>query len=531
MSSSDPGLIVIYYFRKMDNELVDGDPSHPKVKQFYELLSKILGRFSIQLASTPNQPDPYASRFLGKGNDDGWNIRAFDNVSEIVLLGKAKSPIKKELIENIRSQKEFESYSFFYEVDRTGWLLAEPVSGTLAQELNELLELSPSSQQSLIFDVPVADQQSADDYTNRLSKLEPRFPGCDFSLLESEPILVGRIEPLAVKHSLRREVLLMVYPDSEVVNRAFARHCWESSFTNSLPSFANYLCSVAKCAICHSVAIALKRDLEVQTRNLIRGNQVQPGLLDIRQDYQKVLKESGTKNHSVVSTQSHELAHKLEMAVSMEDFGSLNDGAPRLARYAHTFDIWRHEAISSFGSNIEKSLPNSYLRNQFSKIEAWRVDLSSAMGYVTASTERVGRMIEGINAMVSSLNLRVSEQRLHAEERFSARFHFLEIFVIAFYTLYLSYILHTWAGIESGPGAREGFKKAAIILSGFLLFSVLFVVVVLSGAKTLFGAETVRILFLVFLACVSAFLLNVVVADCWQDLVSWMLDRQPIGEP
>lgn len=522
MNLSDPGLIVVHFFRKLDAELLHGNPSDKNVQRFYAIVASLLRPYGIEPVFQTNASVPVTTKEIGQGSNDRWEIKAYELENDIVLLAKFSKPVPRELLEAIRCQQDYNAYKNFFAEELSGVLYDHVSNSAIQSAWNELIALSPSTQQTLIFDQPLSDQAECEKYASAQGLVEPRFSGCDFSSIGDQLIYVARVVPRASHPGHRREVLWMLYPDQRDSNNEFSRLCWSPSGVNSLPYFVRFLCDLTRCTSCHESAMVFKRTLESLQSLVLKGrtqatvhdvhlsdnNVHSTSLQEIQKDAREILLSSiGTDRDSITAHELEKLGHKLDEVLSGDSYTEVNHSLPELSRYAETFEIWSHDAMALFGSDLGTASRMSFLRAEFSRLEGCRVGIRSAIGYTHANMEKAERTLRAIDSMMTTLSLRVAEKRNQVEENLTNRFHFLEIFVVGFYTIYLGYMLHSWAGSD--------LRKAADVVRGFLLVTIVLLVLVLLGSKKLISLDALRILVLVFFACVFAFLLNGCVELGW----------------
>jgi hypothetical protein len=522
MTSSDPGLIVVHYFRKLDQELLHENPSDENVQRFYAVVADLLRPYGIEPIFQTDSSVPITTKQIGEGFNDRWEVKVYELENDIVLLAKFSKRVRPELIEALRCQQDYNAYRNFFAEELSGILYDHVSNGAIQSAWSELIALSPSTQYTLIFDQPLPDQAECERYASAQGLVEPRFTGCEFSSIGNQSIYVARVAPRASHPGHRREVLWILYPDQEDSNNEFTRLCWSPYAMNSLPFFVRFLCDLTKCTSCHESAMVFKRKLESLQSLVLKGRTQSTaqdlhlsvkhvhatGLRQIQNDARKILVRSiGTDRDNITAHELEKLGHRLDGVLSGESYTEVNHLSPEFSRYVETFEIWSHDAMDLFDIDLKISSRMSFLRAEVSRLEACRLDIRSAIGYTRANMENLERTLRAIDSMLTTLSLRVAEKRSQVEERFANRFHFLEIFVVGFYTIYLGYMLHSWAGNDV--------RKAADIVRGFLLVTILLLVLVLHGSKKLFSLDALLIFVLVFLACVFAFLLNGCVEWGW----------------
>ena len=524
MTSSDPGLIVVHYFRKLDQELLHKNPSDEKVQRFYAIVAGLLRPYGIEPVFQANSSVPVTTKQIGHGSNDRWEVKVYELENDIVLLAKFSKPVRRELIEALRCQQDYNAYRNFFAEELSGILYDHVSNGAIQSAWSELIALSPSTQHTLIFDLPLSDQAECERYASAQGLVEPRFTGCEFSSIGDRSIYVARVAPRASHPGHRREVLWMLYPDQKDSNNEFTRLCWSSYSVNSLPFFVRFLCDLTRCTSCHESAMVFKRRLESLQSLVLKGktqstahdvhllanNVHSPGLQEIQNDAREILLSSiGTDRDTITAHELEKLGHKLDEVLSGDSYTEVNHSLPELSRYLDTFETWSHDAMDLFDSDLETASRMSFFRAEFSRLEACRVEIRSAIGYTRANMEKAERTLRAIDSRMTTLSLRVAEKRSQVEESLANRFHFLEIFVVGFYTIYLGYMLHSWAGSD--------LRKAADVVRGFLLVTIVFLVLVLLGSKKLISLDALRILGMVFFACVFAFLLNGCVELGWDE--------------
>ena len=276
MSPSDPGLIVVHFFRKLDSELVHKNPADEKVMRFYSLFTDILRPFAILPIFQSQSSESVRTKQIGKGRNDRWEVKVYELENDVVVLAKFTKPIRRDLCEKLRSKQDFNPYKVFFADELSSILFDHFDANDVQSSWKELIYLSPSTQQTLIFDIPFSSPIECDQYVADQGLVEPRFTGCYFSSIGDQNIYVSRMTPVTEQSGHRREFLWMVYPNINVVNQDFGRLCWSPFAENTLPLFVRFLCDLTRCTCCHESAMIFKQKLESLQMLVLEGTAARP---------------------------------------------------------------------------------------------------------------------------------------------------------------------------------------------------------------------------------------------------------------
>lgn len=526
MSASDPGLIVVHYFRKIDVEVIGKNKTHDESVRYYSILRDILSGYGI----TPNFSEGHSlhgrSMSLGNGSNGRWDIKAYELEDDVVLLAKFKPPIPMQLVQQLRGGAKLNSYTVFFE-DELGTVLYDHVSERqTSPKWKELVSLSPSTQFSVIFDIPVDKDDKTTDFrgfVDQCGNTRPLFPGCVLSQIGNGPVYLGRLSPLEFNANHTREFLWAIYPNVPSANSEYTHLAWTPYARNSLPHLVRFLCNTTRCKCTYDSAMVRKRRLEESQMRLMGsivasdGSDVpEPSLLTIQQKLLHFIRSPSIERQAISVHDIGKLSEQLEVMLSSDMFNEVNQSLPELARYAETFETWYQDAIALFGRDDDRKNRLSFFSSEFATLDGYRSRIRSAIGYTRANSEVFERGLKAVDSMISSLSLRAAERRAEAEELLASRFHLFEVFVIGFYTIYLAYMLHSWS--------HDNLDKAFSIAKAFFVATTVLLLLVQIVSSRLASWNTFLMLIIVFFSCVFAFVLVGSIDVGWNETWNTLLN-------